>query len=127
MKFLADMGVSPRTVESLCKREYDAVHLSEQGLFRMRDSEIVQKALREERIIITFDLDFADLLAATATSLPSTIILRLKNTTPNFVTSRVISVIAECDQALRSGALVTIEDGRYRLRHLPIDSSETSS
>lgn len=123
MKFLADMGVSPKTVEALRRRKYDAVHLSEQGLFRMRDSEILQKALEEERIVLTFDLDFADLLAAAATVLPSIIIFRLKNTTPNFVTSRVISVIADCAQALESGALVTIEDGRYRLRHLPINPS----
>ena len=45
MKFLADMGVSPKTVESLKGQGYDAVHISEAGLFRMKDSEILHKAL----------------------------------------------------------------------------------
>ncbi|MEM8504862.1 MAG: DUF5615 family PIN-like protein [Cyanobacteria bacterium P01_D01_bin.1] len=123
MKFLADMGVAPKTVKSLQEAGHNAVHLSEQGLFRMRDSEILQKALKEERIILTFDLDFADLPAAASTVLPSTIILRLRNTKPSFVTSRVTVVVAECAQALETGALVTIEDSRYRLRYLPIGPS----
>ena len=123
MKFLADMGVSPKTVESLKGQGYDAVQISEAGLFRMKDSEILQKALQEERIVLTFDLDFADLLAATATTLPSTIVFRLKTTVPDFVTTRLLSVLAECSRELESGALVTIENGRYRLRHLPINSS----
>lgn len=38
MKFLADMGVSPSTVRSLNQAGYDAVHLSEQGLFKMPEN-----------------------------------------------------------------------------------------
>ena len=33
MKFLADMGVSPLTVKALSQQGYDAIHLSEEGLF----------------------------------------------------------------------------------------------
>ena len=44
MKFLADMRVSPLTVKKLNQEGYDAVHLSEQGLFKMPDSEIMAKA-----------------------------------------------------------------------------------
>lgn len=32
MKFLADMGISPRTVEWLRQQGYDAVHLLDEGL-----------------------------------------------------------------------------------------------
>ncbi len=127
MKFLADMGVSPKTVEVLKAQGYDAIHISREGLFRMKDAEILQKALQEDRIVLTFDLDFADLLAAAAATLPSTIIFRLKKTVPDFVTARLLSVLADCNHALKSGALVTIEDGRYRLRHLSINSSTQPS
>lgn len=123
MKFLADMGVSPKTVEALKAEGYDAIHISEAGLFRMKDSEILQKALQEERIVLTFDLDFADLLAATGAVLPSTIIFRLKKTVPDFVSARLLSVLLDCRDDVESGALVTIEDGRYRLRSLPINPS----
>ncbi|MGD1863257.1 MAG: DUF5615 family PIN-like protein [Phormidesmis sp.] len=123
MKFLADMGVSPQTVEVLKNQGYDAIHISEEGLFRMRDAEILEKACKEGRVILTFDLDFADLLAASVEILPSTIIFRLKKTFPDFVSARLLSVLSDCKDELESGALVTIEDGRYRLRHLPINMS----
>jgi predicted nuclease of predicted toxin-antitoxin system len=89
----------------------------------MKDSKILKKALQEDRIVLTFDLDFADLLAAAGAILPSTIIFRLKKTVPDFVTARLLSVLSDCKNDLEAGALVTIEDGRYRLRHLPINSS----
>ena len=41
MKFLADMGVSPLTVKKLKEEGYDAIHLSEQNLMRMSDSQII--------------------------------------------------------------------------------------
>ena len=37
---------------------YDATHLRDQGLERMADVNIFAKAQAENRIVITFDLDF---------------------------------------------------------------------
>lgn len=121
MKFLADMGVSPITVRILKQQEYDAIHLSEQGLFRMPDSEIIEKAKDEFRIVLTFDLDFTDLLAASKDSLPSVIIFRVKNTLPNFVSSRLSTVLSNCSQNLNNGAIIIVEDYRYRVRNLPLN------
>ena len=44
MKFLADMGVSPVTVQVLSQQGYDAVHLQEEGLGRLPDAAILEKA-----------------------------------------------------------------------------------
>ncbi len=63
MKFLADMGVSPLTVKALSQQGYNAIHISEEGLFSLPDSLIMLKAKDEGRIILTFDLDFGELLA----------------------------------------------------------------
>ena len=116
-------GCIASEVNALIAEGYNAVHISEAGLFRMKDSEILKKALQEERIVLTFDLDFADLLAAAGAVLPSTVIFRLKKTVPGFVSARLLSVLSDCQDELESGALVTVEDGRYRLRHLPINLS----
>jgi predicted nuclease of predicted toxin-antitoxin system len=120
MKFLADMGVSMTVIQTLRQNGYDAVHLREEGLQRLADSEIVLKARLEERIVLTFDLDFGDLLAASADILPSVIIFRLQNTKPSFVASRLLEVLSECGQDLTAGAILTVQDNRYRLRRLPI-------
>lgn len=44
MRFLADMGISPRTVNWLRTAGYDAVHLVEEDLERLSDDEILAKA-----------------------------------------------------------------------------------
>jgi predicted nuclease of predicted toxin-antitoxin system len=56
MKFLADMGISLRTVEWLREQSYDTLHLRDQGLQRLPDGEIIEKAYQENRIILTVDL-----------------------------------------------------------------------
>ncbi|KAM3097858.1 DUF5615 family PIN-like protein [Phormidesmis sp. 146-12] len=126
MKFLADMGVSPLTVQALSRQGYDAVHLTDERLERLPDSKILAKARREERIVLTFDLDFGDLLAANADVLPSVIIFRLKMPKPAITTQRLLTALSEYKAVLMSGAILTIEDGRYRLRRLPIQPIETS-
>ncbi|MBI5428445.1 MAG: DUF5615 family PIN-like protein [Nitrospinae bacterium] len=50
MRFLADMGVAQRVVEWLCSEGHDAVHLREEGLQRLPNGAIFEKAAREERI-----------------------------------------------------------------------------
>ncbi len=50
MKFLADMGISPRTAGFLNGRGHDAVHLHDQQLDRLDDSAILDKARREDRV-----------------------------------------------------------------------------
>ena len=50
MKFLADMGVSMSTIASLREAGHDAVHLRDQGLLKMEDPDILDKARAEDRI-----------------------------------------------------------------------------
>jgi predicted nuclease of predicted toxin-antitoxin system len=57
------MGVSLSTVRALRSDGHNAVHLREEGLNRLPDAEILEKARQEQRVILTFDLDLGDLLA----------------------------------------------------------------
>lgn len=124
MKFLADMGVSMSTVQSLRETGHDAVHLRERGLGRLSDVAILEKARQEGRIVLTFDLEFGDLLATGIHNFPSVIIFRLRNQTPASVTPRLREVLLERDKELAAGAIVVVEDARYRLRRLPIGGTE---
>jgi predicted nuclease of predicted toxin-antitoxin system len=45
MKFLADMGLARNTVAFLRARGHDAIHLRDEGLQRLGDDKIVEKAL----------------------------------------------------------------------------------
>lgn len=64
MKFLADMGISPQTATFLQTLGHDAVHLADQGLERLPDHDILEKARHEGRILLTHDLGFGELIAA---------------------------------------------------------------
>ena len=85
MKFLADMGISPKTISSLQSLGQDAVHLHNEGLDRLPDSAILQKARDEQRVLLTHDLDFGELIAASEASMPSVVIFRLRNMRPKQV------------------------------------------
>lgn len=114
------MGVSLTTLEALRRADHDAVHLRDEGLICLPDSQIVAKAVAENRIVLTFDLDFGDILAIARSETPSVIIFRLRNQTPAAVNPRLFQVIRDCAAELASGAIVIVEDGGFRVRRLPI-------
>jgi predicted nuclease of predicted toxin-antitoxin system len=121
MKFLADVGVSLNTVRALRELGHDAVHLREQELQRLPDPEILKKAAAEDRILLTFDLDFGDLLALGIKKSPSVVIFRLHDETPASVNPRLLEVLNDRRTDLERGALIVVEDNRYRMRRLPIE------
>lgn len=120
MKFLADMGISPRTINWLRNAGYDAVHLVEQGLERLPDDEILVKARDEGRILLTVDLDFGYLLAVSGERLPSVILFRLGNERYEIIHERLAEVLSECERDLIAGAIISVTDESSRVRRLPI-------
>ena len=123
MKFLADMGISITTVHALRGTGHDVVHLRELGLHTLPDDEILHKAILEQRVVLTCDLDFGELLAAGGGTVPSVVLFRTRNQTPAAVTPRLFQVLDACRAALEAGAIIIVEEGGFRLRRLPIHPS----
>lgn len=63
MRLVADMGVSWRVVEWLRAPGHDAIHLREQRLQRLPNGGIFTKVADEHRVILTWDLDFTEIVA----------------------------------------------------------------
>lgn len=120
MRFLADMGISPQTAAALRELGHDAAHLHDQNLDRLPDPDILDKARREERIVLTHDLDFGDLMAAGKMQLPSVIIFRLHNMRPERVERYLKEIITRHGHELEKGAIVSVTEGQVRIRPLPI-------
>ena len=74
----------------------------------------------EDRVVLTFDLDFGDLLALGLNDKPSTIIFRLDDETADSVNTSLLTVLAQTERDLQEGALILVQDFRYRIRRLPI-------
>jgi predicted nuclease of predicted toxin-antitoxin system len=120
MRFLADMGISQGVVTWLQAQSHDAIHLRDQGLHRLENGEIFTKAFRESRIILTWDLDFAEILALSGRHTVSAVIFRLVNTRTPHVIERLARVLQESAQDLEDGAIISVEEGRHRVRLLPL-------
>lgn len=119
MKFIANMGISPDTVTFLQKLGYAAIHLDKAGLGRLPDSQILAKAYAEGYVVLTHDLDFGDLMAASGAIAPSVVIFRLRNMRPESV-NRFLQVIERFQVEHERGAVITVTEGNIRVRELPI-------
>lgn len=124
MRILADMGVDTRVVQWLQQHGHDAKHLRDEGLQRMPDGEIFAKAISEDRVIMTFDLDFGEIVALSRGQKASVILFRLHNTRTPHLIGRLATVLAESTDALEKGAVVVVEESRHRVRYLPIGNVE---
>ena len=120
MRFLADMGVARGVVAWLRDGGHDVVHLLDEGLERLPDQAVLAKAEAEDRILLTFDLDFGEILALSGQRSGSVVLFRLSSARPEQVIDRLRHVIAEVDAALSEGAIVTAEETRLRVRRLPV-------
>lgn len=123
MRFLADAGISPKTVEFLTQLGHEATHVRTLGLQRAPDVVLVDRARADGSVVITFDLDFGDILALGVLDKPSVIIFRLTDERAESVNQRLSVVLDERLTDLQSGALILVEDARYRVRKLPIGSA----
>jgi len=121
VRFLADMGISPRSVAFLRDRGVEAVHLHELGLDRMSDAEVIKKARREGYVVLTHDLDFAELIALSGAELPSVVIFRLRDMRPDNVNRYLEVLVTEHQRALNQGAIFSVSEGRIRVRMLPME------
>jgi len=120
MKFLADMGLARSTVAFLRAQGHDAVHLRDQGLQRLKDEEIIEKARAEGRVILTHDLDFGRIIAVSRASVPSVVTFRLNDMRPAQVNRYLAEVLAHFAEQLKAGALVSVNERGIRVRSLPI-------
>jgi predicted nuclease of predicted toxin-antitoxin system len=120
MKFLADIGISPKAVEFLRSLGFDAKHLDDDNLGTLPDPDILEKARIEGRILLTHDLGFGELLAANRSKLPTVIIFRLQNMKPENVNTYLKKILSQQKESLEQGAIVSVSEGQIRTRPLPI-------
>jgi predicted nuclease of predicted toxin-antitoxin system len=98
---------------------HEAIHLRDQGLQRLSNGAIFDKGIAESRVIVTFDLDFGEIVALSKGRKTGVVLFRLRNTRVSFVIQRLSEVIAECSDALARGAVVIVEETRHRVREFP--------
>jgi predicted nuclease of predicted toxin-antitoxin system len=119
MKIVVDMNLSPDWVEVLEQAGWDTIHWSKVGDMRATDEVIMSWARQNGYTVFTHDLDFGILLALTQAESPSVIQIRAQDVLPKVLGSRMVKVLKDHQSSLEKGALLTVDEGKSRVRILP--------
>jgi len=120
MKILIDMNLSPDWVVSLREADFEAAHWSGVGDPRASDTTIMDYARAHGYVVLTHDLDFGAILAATGADTPSVVQIRTQDVDPKSLCEAAISLLRRCQKLLEGGALVCLDQSTERVRILPI-------
>jgi|SRR5262245_16886163 len=120
MKLLLDMNLSPTWVRFLEENGFESVHWSTVGPATAPDAGIMAWARDHGFVLITQDLDFSAILAATDAHGPSVLQLRAQDVLPDAIGPAIVRVIRENRTTLDDGAIISIDELASRVRVLPI-------
>jgi predicted nuclease of predicted toxin-antitoxin system len=121
MRILIDMNLSPRWVDVLADAGIVSIHWSSVGETTASDSFIMAFAKGAGYVVLTHDLDFGSILAATHGDKPSVIQIRSRTLSTAAIGPFVVKTLIQMEAEIESGALLTIEPPRARIRLLPLN------
>ncbi len=121
MKFLIDMPVSPQLAKWLNEKGHDAIHASDIGLHKTTDKDIIKETRKQERIIITADLDFPQLLAMSHAKDPGIILFRGGNYNEQEMLNLLKRVFDNIREEKLSNSITVVDKSRIRRCPLPIE------
>jgi len=124
MKLLVDMNLSPRWIALLRDSGWEAAHWSSVGKAAARDAEIMAFAAEKDYVVLTHDMDFSAILAATHGEKPSVVQIRAENISPEMIGMQVAAALRHLEHELKAGALVTVDPARTRVRLLPLQTED---
>ena len=120
MKILIDMNLSPDWTTAFAAQNIESVHWSAVGDPRAEDTKIMEYARTNDYIVFTHDLDFGTLLALTQAENPSVVQVRAQNIVPSHLANTVVAVLRANEATLEQGALIVVDEGKARVRILPL-------
>lgn len=119
-RLLLDQGLPRSTSTLLVQAGWDVTHVSDIGMSRADDIDILQRARAEQRVCVTLDADFHAILATSGEPGPSVIRVRKERLDASALAALLQAVWPGIDEALTAGAMVTVTDRAIRVRRLPI-------
>ena len=122
MKILVDANLSEKVARQLAALGVEALHVDDLGMRTASDEEILDRAARDQMVIVTLDDDFPQLLALSSARVPSTVHLRgVAHLHPPDHVALLMGAIREIEREIGEGAsMISLTIGRMRVRRLPL-------
>lgn len=117
MRFLANENFPGDAIDALRQQRHEVVWIREDSP-GISDIQVLDRAQRENRVLITFDKDFGDL--AFRFGLPAScgiILFRISMTSSDYIASLALAAIQQRQDW--AGHFSVVEDDRIRMTPLP--------
>ena len=120
MNVLLDMPVSQSLLSVLEAHGHEGVHAREIGLDRAADRKVLTVARRDNRVVITADLDFPRLLALSSADGPGLILFRGGNYSDAEMRDLLDRVLTEVPPEILETSICIVDRKRIRYTRLPL-------
>ena len=118
MKFLLDVGISPRLGDLLVKEGHGFRYVPDHFPNSISDKEILEIASASNEVVITHDTDFGQLLAFSGASSPSVVLFRIHHIRPKIFFDLIVQNWGQIEPHLSQGAIVIFDESNLRIRRL---------
>jgi predicted nuclease of predicted toxin-antitoxin system len=118
LNFLADESCDFGVVRALRENGYDVLAVCEVAK-RLEDSDVIELSAREDRILITEDKDFGQLVYAHGRGSRGVVLIRYPGTARRRLFNEVVKLAEQKKDALRT-SFVVLQPGRVRVARLPL-------
>jgi predicted nuclease of predicted toxin-antitoxin system len=115
MRFKLDENLSPSLATLFVVAGHEAHSVTEQALGGQPDERVIDVCRRESRVLVTLDLDFANIKAYPPSDFSGIIVLRLASQAHSKTESAVQRLLVFLSKEHPKGALWIVEDDRIRI------------
>jgi len=120
MKILLDMNIPLKYTALLQNKGVTTLRWSDVGSTTASDLEIMEYARTNDFIVVTCDLDFSAILSVTQELKPSVVQIRGSLVHAEKAADIIATALFQCEEDLKNGAILSIDDKNARLRLLPL-------
>ena len=116
MRLLLDENLSGRHAVRLRKGGHDAVAVTEEGLNGASDPLVRSAAIQSDRVLVTLDGDFGNIIRYPPQGTPGVVWLRLHPPTESKIEQALDRCLSKLSTEDLRGKLVVVDEDKIRLR-----------
>jgi len=116
MRFKIDENLPAEIADMLRAAHHDAMTVTDEGLRASTDTYLTQICTQEDRILVTLDVDFADLRRYPPQQFPGFIVLRVQRQDKPHILAAFSRIVPFIEQEILQHRLWIVEETRLRIR-----------